>query len=82
MFLLLLRFVVTFCIFVIQITTQTIPMAIEIKRTPTLNANNASSSFLKTLKGENNKTSVSVQQIRTSIEISKQIMVAFKAKMH
>ncbi len=57
-------------------------MAIEIKRTPTLNANNASPAFLQSLKGENNKTSASAQQIRASIEISKQIINAFKAKMH
>lgn len=56
-------------------------MAIEIKRTPTLNGNNASPDFLQSLKGEKLITSVSNQQIRNSIEISKQIMDAFKAKM-
>ena len=55
-------------------------MAMKIKRTPNLNGNNISPAFLKTLKGENNKTLVSAQQIRASIEISKQIMIAFKAK--
>jgi hypothetical protein len=53
-------------------------MAIEIKRTPVLEGN-ASEAFLKSIKG-NQTTKVSATYIRTSIESSKKILEAYKAK--
>lgn len=54
-------------------------MAIEIKRTPTLKGN-ASQAFLQSITGNIKASKNSNAEIRNALEISKKIMIAFKAK--
>ena len=55
-------------------------MAIEIKRTPTLNGN-ASQAFIHSINSNYHVTKVSTEQVRNAIQVSKQIMNAFKSKV-